>query len=68
MMRSSVVLPQPEGPEQRQQLAAVHFQIDIVQRLVGAELLVHVLIVMLMLLLRDAKARRCVSPATRSAP
>ena len=37
MMRSSVVLPEPDGPEQRDQLAGVDAQVDLVDRGEGAE-------------------------------
>ncbi len=32
MMRSSVVLPQPDGPEQRDELARREIEADVVQR------------------------------------
>jgi hypothetical protein len=43
MMRSSVVLPQPEGPEQRGQFAVRELQRDVVERRELAELLADVL-------------------------
>ncbi len=37
MMRSSVVLPQPDGPEQRDELARREIEADVVQRDEAAE-------------------------------
>ena len=37
MIRSSVVLPQPDGPEQRQKLAGGDVELDVVERKYVAE-------------------------------
>jgi hypothetical protein len=47
MMRSSVVLPQPEGPEQGDQLAGRDVEVDVVERLEIAERLLMLRIAML---------------------